>query len=41
MNVEKINKAGRAIKSIVYISVLMFCFLIIGLYLGTTLDFAK
>ncbi len=31
MNVEKINKAGRAIKSIVYISVLMFCFLIIGL----------
>ena len=31
MNVEKINEAGRAIKSIVYISVLMFCFLIIGL----------
>lgn len=31
MNVEKINKAGRAIKSIVYISELMFCFLIIGL----------
>ena len=31
MNVEKINSAGRAIKSIVYISVLMFCFLVIGL----------